>query len=121
MKSTLEDYTIIGIAKGYKTVGNHYVGYFLKWFLIVKSEIATFFMIFEDQNSNMNKSIENHVCHTQCGPNKRIHVHDFKLLQFSFHQLKTITTIDVSERLIINQLLGILANQSLIHKCISPF
>jgi len=128
MKSTLEDYTIIGIAKSYRLTPAHYSDYYLKWVLIVKSDIATFYMIFEDQNSNINKSISHHKCHTHCGPfgycedppEKRNHEHYFKIVQFSFHQLKTITIISTIERSIIIQLLAILANQSLIHKCISP-
>ena len=129
MKSMLEDYTIIAIAKGYTVINGHYSDYYLKWYLIVKSDIATYYMIFKDQNSNQIMSIDNHVCHSHCGPfgvceerMERVqHQHNFKMISFSFHQLKTISTIDSCDRTIILRLLTLLARQSLVDKCISPF
>ena len=124
MKTSLEGYEIIGIAKSINMIPGHYSDYYQYWILIVKSDIAVYYMIFEDRKTNKKMSIENHVCHSHCedmdDPDKIIHEPNYLMSQFSFHQLKSVKIHDEIRRIILG-LIGILGEELLLTKCISLF
>ena len=128
MKEKLEGFEIIAIVSFYhETYGGCLYGTYNKcWILIVKSELGTYYMIFEDQQGNINMSLQEHKCDEDCGecgcmdpPDEREHVSQYILIQFSFHQFKTVS-LNIEYKKIIYQLLASLAHDGLLVKCTSP-
>jgi len=128
MKEKLEGFEIIAIVSFYHETYNGclYGSYNKCWILIVKSELGTYYMIFEDQEDNINMSIQEHECWEGCGecgctfpPEEREHVSQYILIQFSFHQLKTVS-LNIEYKKIIYQLLASLAQDRLLVNCTSP-